>query len=132
MIRTKEYCDICEQKHGEGSEKALIVKPPGKPAFAQLIWTYFKKGKQILKNPGTMEPTISEQWLGAPNRLEFCDQHASEFNVLMKALCSRDSDLVKIIEKLKTRDDQEWATKQQAKVEEFNAIYKVWKRRAKK
>lgn len=126
MIRTKEYCDICEQKYGEESEKALIIKPPGKPAFAQLIWTYYKKGLQLFKTPETLQPIISEQWLGQPNRLEFCDNHASEFNILLKAMCARDNELVNILDKLKVKDDLEWGKKQKAKTKEFNRLFKEW------
>lgn len=129
-IRTTEYCDICEfiaQK--KGIESAIIKNPQGRPAFAQMMWTYYKKGLQILKKmDGSDEPILEQNWLGAPNRLEFCDDHSKYFNVMLKNFCTRDYDLIKLLDKQVAEDDEEWAEKQTAKEKEFKEIHRAWQK----
>ena len=123
-IRTKEYCDICEEVLGEGHEDALIIKND-KPAFAQLIWTYYKKGLQIFKkNDG--EPVLKSIWLGQPNRLEFCEKHGADFNTLLKFFCKRDPQIFDLLDNIKGEVAHDWSKKQREIDKEFKAIQKIW------
>ena len=132
-IRTKEYCDICEVTAGEGHDSALIEKPKGRPAFAQLIWTYYKKGVQLFKKQdGSDEPVLHDGWLGQPNRLEFCEEHAADFNTLLKYFCNRDYKLLEILEDIKSDDGREWGKKQVEIEKEFKALHKKWTSKKKK
>jgi len=131
-IRTNEFCDICEREFGEGHDKALIEKPKGRLAFAQLIWTYYKKSLQIFKKDETQEPVLHNGWVGSPNRLEFCDKHASDFNTLLKYFCKGHYGLSKILEEIKAEDDREWDKKLKEKEKEFKALHKSWSSRNKK
>ena len=131
-IRTKQYCDICELKLGEEHPDALIVKPQGKPAFPQLIWTYYKKGKQLFTDPHTKEPTIKSEWLGKPKRFEFCEEHGADFNTLFKALGTGDSEFVKILDKLRAEDQQKWDEKEKKTEAEFCDQQLAWAKATKK
>jgi len=121
-IRTKEYCDMCEIENGEWSEKARIHKEPNCPAYPQLIWTFFKKGFQIMKQVPNGKPVLQEGFLGNPNRLEFCDYHGDKFNSLLKAFARKDTRLATVLDDIHREDQELWDAKQKAKKAEFKKL----------
>lgn len=127
MIRSQQYCDICELELGEGHKDAQIIKPPKCPAFPQLIWTYYKMGVSIWKRPDN-KPIMTDGWQGGPNQLEFCQKHAQEFNTLLKYFCKRDSRITKIVDKLCEEDKVNWDKKQDDKKSEFSRLLNQWEK----
>lgn len=123
-IRTKESCDICELEYGEESEKARIFKETDCPAYPQLIWTYYKKGYQILQNRDTGQPILHHGYQGNVNRLEFCDEHASQFNALLKAFALKDTKLATVLDDIHREDQKIWDAKQKSKKAEFAKLIK--------
>ncbi len=123
MIRQKEYCDICELKHGEESPRAEIPKDLTRPAFPQLTWTYFKKGLQILKDPKGLV-YLKKNWLGSVMRLELCSVHASQFNTFLKGFSKDDYALGALLDKMQVEDNHAWDQKQKDIETEFKMLQK--------
>ncbi|MAD98821.1 MAG: hypothetical protein CMB99_15965 [Flavobacteriaceae bacterium] len=112
-IRQKQYCDICEQIHGEESPLAEINVEEGRPAFPQLTWVFHRLSNVGFKKADG-EPYMDKVWKGGAFRREFCDEHAREMNVLLKAYFAQDSDLMELIDKLKETDQASWDESQEA------------------
>lgn len=122
-IRTYQYCDMCEDIHGKESDAAEILRADDQPAFPQLIWTYYRKTLAIGNQDGN--PVIFEHWAGAPNRLEFCEKHAMQFNTLIKAFFKNDSRILGMLDNLVDEDEKAWAQKQADIQKEFAQLAKA-------
>lgn len=117
-IRTKEFCDICERTLGENHPDAEIKTIEGRPCFPQLIWTFFRSGYRCVKDAATGVPALEDHYFGKANRLEFCQKHGTEMNVLLKAYSLGDSRINKILDKLITEDLRDWDEKRNKVAEE--------------
>ncbi len=119
MIRSKQYCDICEHQLGEEHPDALIPEVKDRPAFPQLIWTFFRSGYQCLVDATTGEPSLVDKYFGKTNQLEFCQKHGIEANVLLKYFSLGDTRILKTLDELMEEDSLNWQKRDHKAEEEF-------------